>query len=46
MAEFPIEMEHPEVEETILAFTAGQLEAYRASGWTEKRKTTREEAKK
>ena len=40
--EFPVEMEHPEVEGTILAFTPGQLEVYKASGWKEKK----EEAKK
>jgi hypothetical protein len=40
--EFPVEMEHPEVEDTILALTPGQLEVYKASGWKEKK----EEAKK
>jgi hypothetical protein len=40
--EFPVEMEHPEVEDTILAFTPGQLEVYKTSGWKEKTK----EAKK
>jgi hypothetical protein len=35
--DFPVEMEHPDVEESILAYTPGQLEVYKASGWVEKK---------
>ena len=40
--DFPVEMEHPDVDATIVANTPGQLEVYKASGWKEKTK----EAKK
>jgi hypothetical protein len=35
--DFPVEMEHPDLDETIWANTPGQLEVYKASGWTEKK---------
>ena len=46
--EFPVEMEHPDLEETILANTPGQLEVYKASGWKEAKASAspaKEEAK-
>lgn len=36
--EFPVEMEHPDLEETIQANTPAQLEIYKESGWREKKR--------
>jgi hypothetical protein len=39
--EFPVEMEHPDVKETIFANTPAQLEIYKESGWKEKKEASK-----